>query len=949
MKKIISIVLLMSILLSTVTFTTFAATDEIIVLTSQDKTVKETTDCKLTGTWNMSTGLTSVWGPDKASYVWYSTDKNAKASFNASQLNGTYGVYTWLSPFPTMTDLMDVTITASGKSTTITLDSTEKRDSNGARVYEWVYLGNYTFNGNSNDAVVHEIGKLAEVTGNMRVSAVKYVKNDTNTAQPGNIKQIVPDELELKDGEYVILDGNSTGFRVVGSWTDSSIYIREGAPTYYTNTKGHYAKWNFDAGKVDGVEVFVPKISNSSGKEDTETTFEINAGGTVHTVTHNFNEGNPKWISLGKYNFTGGGTEYVKISKTTSTGNTRAIGVMLCLNTEPDNYFPDESILQGNEELHIFERMGMYIAEPVTEEYIASDVTRAQMAVMLTRLFGKYDDIQSEITASKLTSGEIPQFSDTSSHKYKKTLAWIRLHPEFGLKKQGANSYSPDKQATKTELIKFILHQLGYYEGIDYATKNVKSFAEKHSIKTDGDEKLTVESMAKILYSAFDTKTNGKAETFFSKMVRENSGITDESLLSRKPLSADMKTKRSTSKNKDRGIIYNNDGNDVYKSYPEYPGDYPVTAANINTLKSGTADQTFLKERTTGLANTQVGSVFYCTGVVNSYTHIPRSMEASLGIDTRQRDWSYLLPEYGYDDTLKIMTDYVHENNREIFWSMRMNDTHDYTYEEDELDSWKQANLDKLVGRRMDSMFMVYGDRRWSSIDYTHTESRQKIYEILKDTITRYDLDGLELDLTRHPVYFKEVTLGYDVYPENVERMNNLIRMVRALTEKISMERGKPILVSICVPDSLGFCKAVGLDVETWIKEDLVDFTAIGWHNNAFQSWKDSVDEYNAITEKYGLEAFPVYAEIDPTAYGSASGQTAKNYDYNEALDALRSGVKGIYVYNYFSINDSRFDDLHSEETILASGRIDENYVSQRDTYGGTTAKDTAKYVTLNK
>lgn len=942
MKKIVSFVLLISILLSTFTFTTFASTDEIIVLTSQNKAVKETDDCKLTGNWNMSTGLTSVWGPNKNSYVWYTTDTTATASFNASQLNGTYGVYTWLTSYPTMTDFVDVTVTASGKSTTITIDNSEKRDSNGNRVYEWIYLGNHTFNGNSNDAVVHQISKLSEVHGNMRVSAVKYIKNDTNTAEIGNMKPIIPEVLELNDGESVILDGNSTGFRKVGSWVDSSIYIREGAPTYYTSAKGHYVKWFFDVGAVNDVEIFVPKISSTGGNEDTETTFEIYAGGTLHTVTHNFSEGTPKWVSLGKYDFTGGGTEYVKIKKTTSSGNTRAIGVMLSLNNPPVNYFPDESILIDNEELHIFERMGMYIDSPVTKEYMASNVTRAQMAVMLTSLFGKSSDVENENNSS--------DFNDTAGHKYAKTLAWIKSHPEFGIKKQGSNSFSPDVYATKAELIRFILHQLGYYEDIDYDVQDAKSFAEELGINTDFDDVLTPEIMARILYSAFDIGTKNNSEyTFFKKMVRENSGITDESLLTREPLSDDMKARRTESKNKDRGIIYNNDGNDVYVTYPEYPGDYPITDANIATLKGGKADETFLKARTTGLANTQVSSVFYCTGVLNSYTHISQEMEKIVGIDTRKRDWSYLLPEYGYKDTLETMVDYVHDNDREIFWSIRMNDTHDYSYEEDELDSWKQANLDKIVCRRIDSMFMLYGARRWSSVDYTHTESRQKIYDIIKDTITRYDVDGIELDLTRHMVYFKEVTLGYDVYPENIERMNELIRMIRALTEKYSMERGKPILLSICVPDSLGLCKAIGLDVETWIKEDLIDIAAIGAHGSACQSWADGIGEYNAITDKYGLEAFPVYAEIDPTAYVDASGNTAKNYDYNEALDALRSGAKGIYMYNYFSINDTRFDDFHSEEAILASGRIDESYVSQRATYSGAHAKDTLKYVTLNK
>jgi len=911
-------------------------------ITSQVSSVKDTDFCTLTpnNSWSMSTSYDTVWGPDGDKYTWNTSDRSAKATFKASHLNGTYGVYTWLSPYPTMAEYMDVTVTASGKPTTIMLDTTVQRDENGI-IFGWVYLGNHIFNGNAADSVVHQINSMSVTNGKMRVSAVKYIKDDTNTGDIGNIKETIPEKITLTEGESAILDGNSSGFKKIGSWSESSIYLREGAPTYNSTTKGSYVQWFFDVGNVKNVEVFVPKISNAKGNEDEETTFEIYASGTTHTVTHNFNTGNPGWISLGKYDFTGGGEEYVKIKKTTDSGYTRAIGVMLSLNNPLVNYFPEESYLIENEELHIFERMGMYINDPVTEEYMNSKVTRAEMAVMLTNLFGKADEVE----AADATAN----FNDASGHKYAKTLAWIKAHPEFGIKKQASNSFSPDSYATKLELIKFILQQLGYYEDIDYASSNVKSFAESLKIKTDSDDILTPATMAQILYSAFGVAVNGSEETFFQKMVRENSGITDESLLSRKPFSADMKAERTASKNKDRGIIYNNDGNDVYKGYPEYPGDYPVTDANIATLESGNADEKFLNARTTGLEDTAVSTVYYCTGVVNSYTHISQELEKIKGIDTRRRDWSYLLPEYGYGDTLQIMIDEVRSGNREIFWSMRMNDTHDAGYEESELDSWKQANLDKIVARRLESMFMVAGEHRWSSIDFTYTESRQKIYDILKDTLSTYDLDGLELDFTRHPIYFREVTLGYEVYPENIERMNELVRMIRALTEKYSMERNKPILVSVCLPDSISFCKAVGLDVETWIKEDLVDIASIGWHSCAFQSWEDSIKEYNAITTKYGLDPFPVYAEIDPTAYGDATEEEALNYDYNEALDALNSGAKGIYVYNFFEINDIRFDELHSKEKILASGKIDENYVSKRKTYGGGYAVDSLKFVTLNK
>ena len=323
--------------------------------------------------------------------------------------------------------------------------------------------------------------------------------------------------------------------------------------------------------------------------------------------------------------------------------------------------------------------------------------------------------------------------------------------------------------------------------------------------------------------------------------------------------------------------------------------------------------------------------MFYCTGVFNSYTH------ESTGItDVRVRDWSRVLKQYTGKDSLETMVDYIHSLDKDIFWSMRMNDTHDYAYEEDQLDPWKKANMDLLMYRKKEAPFMQFGNARWTSVDYTLTPVRQVVYDILKDTITRYDIDGLELDLTRWPIFFKEVVDGETVYPENIERMNNLVRMVRDLTEKISIERNKPILLAIYVPDSMGFCKAVGLDIEQWLKEDLIDIVSIGCHSGMFQPWKDSVAEY----ADYDVQ---VYAALDPLAYKSKYDDSFM-VDKNQAALAYAAGADGVYLYNYFDVNHERFDVLGSPE---GCGVADESNLAQLNPYNGILGKDTKKFVTL--
>jgi hypothetical protein len=108
-----------------------------------------------------------------------------------------------------------------------------------------------------------------------------------------------------------------------------------------------------------------------------------------------------------------------------------------------------------------------------------------------------------------------------------------------------------------------------------------------------------------------------------------------------------------------RRIIMNNDGNDTRAAATERP----VTPENL------------LNKRTTDLVGSQVDSIFYCTGVFNYYFH--RSEESELLVSHEGvAEYLKLLSEMG-TDPLGIMVDFCHKNDLEVFWSMRMNDTHD--------------------------------------------------------------------------------------------------------------------------------------------------------------------------------------------------------------------------------------------------------------------------------
>lgn len=352
-----------------------------------------------------------------------------------------------------------------------------------------------------------------------------------------------------------------------------------------------------------------------------------------------------------------------------------------------------------------------------------------------------------------------------------------------------------------------------------------------------------------------------------------------------------MASRRAAAR-RERRLIVNNDGNDA----SGIPG--PITP------------ELFLEQRTSALAGTHVSSIFYCTGVVNQYTHW--SEECEFRGDHDRWRFARDLVERG-TDTLQVMTEWSHRNGIEVFWSMRMNDTHDYARDIN-FTQWKRAHPEYLMGKPGDKV--PWGgeanwDARWSTLDYGREEVREKIFRILRDVCSRYDVDGIELDFFRHPLYFRPQYHGEPITDDQRALMTGLLHRIRAMTEEAAVRRGRPLLIAARVPDSLGYAREIGLDVAEWLEQDLVDmligtcyFQLEPWHNFA------------QIGRKYNI---PVYACLSGSRFvdpGNTRIKLPLESWYGDALNAWQAGVDGIYLFNVFDPRDARFRQL-GDPTVL--------------------------------
>ena len=132
------------------------------------------------------------------------------------------------------------------------------------------------------------------------------------------------------------------------------------------------------------------------------------------------------------------------------------------------------------------------------------------------------------------------------------------------------------------------------------------------------------------------------------------------------------------------------------------------------------------------------------------------------------------------------------------------------------------------------------------------------------------------------------------------------------------MKRGRPILVTVRAPLSVESCKAIGIDIETYLKDDLMDIMIAGQdyiQMAVASSLKDMVD----LGHKYDV---PVYALLVPPKPYDLYRNDNRAW-YAAAMNRWYWGADGIYLFNLFPTKPNvLFSQLGSVESLKGRDKI---------------------------
>jgi len=384
--------------------------------------------------------------------------------------------------------------------------------------------------------------------------------------------------------------------------------------------------------------------------------------------------------------------------------------------------------------------------------------------------------------------------------------------------------------------------------------------------------------------------------------------------------SREMAAMRREMRNRQRRIIYNDDG-----------------CGPLWAKDGGNTPEHFLRgphSRMNAVLGTQVDSVFICSGATHVLNH-PSSVAESYadvvdrygitvdGFD-RFRDNMRALEALG-TDAIRLTVGFCKQNRKEVFYSFRVNDLHlaqggsmnveRSTWWRKNPHYWlgKPANLSEQEARKYPAT-----DPRcwgWAALNFELPEVRAYLLSILDEVANKYDLDGIEIDYLRAPLFFLPNLEQKPTTEAQRDILTEFQRQVRLVALRAGQKRGRPMLAAARVPSTTARCRYAGIDIPRWLQGDIVDVVSLG---GGYVPLNAEWPELIRLGRSCGVPVYPVLS-----ASGFRGPYGAIEMWRAAASNAYHAGATGVYLFNHFPNKPSaQFKELGDPKTLATMDKV---------------------------
>lgn len=227
-------------------------------------------------------------------------------------------------------------------------------------------------------------------------------------------------------------------------------------------------------------------------------------------------------------------------------------------------------------------------------------------------------------------------------------------------------------------------------------------------------------------------------------------------------------------------------------------------------------------------------------------------------------------------DIVRVAVDETHKRRKEAFYVYRLNGV-----------DWEDGKAWYLSPLKKEHPEWLTGFT-WN---FAVPEVRVHKLAILRELAENYDFDGIDLDFSRRPPH---LPIGQQW--ENREALTDFMRQVRRMSQEVAEKRGRPLLLAARLQESVAGCHYDGIDIETWVRENLLDIIGAGG-----RSLELDIAGYRRVIGDRNIKLMPSVDDFHTT-----DGYRHQGIEFWRGLYSnwWRQGIDGAQTFNFFTQNE---------------------------------------------
>lgn len=171
-------------------------------------------------------------------------------------------------------------------------------------------------------------------------------------------------------------------------------------------------------------------------------------------------------------------------------------------------------------------------------------------------------------------------------------------------------------------------------------------------------------------------------------------------------------------------------------------------------------------------------------------------------------------------------------------------------------------------------------------LSFAVPEVRANRLAVINELVSNYPSDGIELNFIDYAPFIarKEV-------PDHTETLTNWMRKIRFVANVAADTQKRPKRIVARIAGTLTGNKALGMDLERWIREGLVDTVIAMPVTHGYEAGTSQLREVVKATEG---------TKVKVLAGMSADHQATREMNYAAAANAYAAGVQGVLFATYY-------------------------------------------------